>query len=191
MTAKKCILATKEEWRQEEREDADESHPLLLDHTRDRRNSQTNRRQHKHHAKGSRAWYNAQSPPFALWVAGHDDLVDGDKLLRRFEKGREPDARLIHRKIIPEYEHLDVIWAMDAETQIFREVREVLWRTVPEDARASCRVPKGCEDVKAWVDDRKVERGSDDEAIRLQSNGDVDEEGESSGSSSEELSSAS
>lgn len=162
-----------------------------MDHARERRYSHASRRQHKHHPKGARAWYNAQSPPFALWVAGHDDLVDGDKLLRRFEKGREPDARLIHRKVIPEYEHLDVIWAMDAETQIFREVREVLWRTVPEEDRARCRVPKGCEDVKAWVDDRKQGRGKDETTVRVRGIHGLDEEGESSGSSSEELSSTS
>lgn len=118
--------------------------------------------------------------------------MDGDKLLRRFEKGREPDARLIHRKVIPDYEHLDVIWAMDAETQVFQEVREVLWRTVPEEERGRCRVPKGCDDVRPWVDDRKREWGGDDEQeTRLGGINGVDEEGESSGSSSEELSSAS
>lgn len=113
--------------------------------------------------------------------------MDGDKLLRRFEKGREPSARLIHKKVITEYEHLDVIWAMDAETQIFREVREVLWRTVPEEERGRCRIPKGCDDVQAWVDDRT--RGVDQEVHGGGAHG-VEEEGESSGSSSEELSSA-
>lgn len=94
--------------------------------------------------------------------------------------------------MIPEYEHLDVIWAMDAETQIFQEVREVLWRTVPEEERASCRVPKGCDHVEVWVDDRKLGRGNDEEDMhRKRTTGGVDGEGESSGSSSEELSSAS
>lgn len=57
--------------------------------------------------------------------------------------------------MIPEYEHLDVIWAMDAENEVFREVREVLWRTASEKDRARCRVPKGCEEVERWVDDRQ------------------------------------
>lgn len=193
----KCILATKEEWRAEEREDADDAAPAQS-HDRDRRNSHTGRRQqqqqqHKHHPKGARAWYNTQSPPFALWVAGNDNLVDGDKLLRRFEKGREPDARLIHRKVIAEYEHLDVIWAMDAETQIFREVREVLWRTVPEAERGRCRTPKGCEGVQAWVDDRGQGSGGKMEqevGVGGGDGGGVHEEGESSGSSSEDVSGA-
>jgi hypothetical protein len=80
-----------------------------------------------------------------MWVCGNDDLVDGRKLLRRFEKGREPHVNLVHSKVIPEYEHLDVIWAMDAVDQVFKEVREVLWKTC--NARDICRVPEGCEAV--------------------------------------------
>ncbi|KAF3769042.1 alpha/beta-hydrolase, partial [Cryphonectria parasitica EP155] len=179
----KCILATKEEWRAEEREDnnnnTDEpphspltptASPAKILSRRRTSSSATAHppgtrsptRKHHHHPKGARAWYNSQSPPFALWVCGRDNLVDGNKILRRFERGREPQARLIHRKVIPEYEHLDVIWAMDAETQVFREVREVLWRTVPEGDRSRCRVPAGCEDVAVWVDDRVKRRGGDE-----------------------------
>ncbi|CAN8099002.1 unnamed protein product [Discula destructiva] len=193
----KCILATKEEWRAEEREDTDESHTLLpsspskvYDSGRRHSISDVGNRRHHKHPKGSRAWYNSQSPPFALWVAGHDNLVDGDKLLRRFEKGREPHARLIHKKVIPDYEHLDVIWAMDAETQIFTEVREVLWRTVPEEERERCRTPKGCDNIQVWVDDRKrVLEGDGDEDLLVGGVNGLDESG--GGSSSEELSSAS
>lgn len=147
-------------------------------------NNNNNSHRHRKHPKGARAWYNSQSPPFALWVCGRDNLVDGNKLLRRFERGREPHARLIHRKVIPEYEHLDVIWAMDAEEEVFRGVRETLWRTVPEGDRARCRVPTGCEDVEAWVDDRAGRDGDDDQAT-LVCGGDGTEE-----SSSEDLSSA-
>lgn len=152
-------------------------------------NGHGHRKHHHHHPKGARAWYNEQSPPFALWVCGRDNLVDGDKLLRRFERGREPHARLIHRKVVPDYEHLDVIWAMDAETQVFREVRETLWRTVPAMERARCRVPQGCEDVQPWVDDRVAVAGDDQETLV---GGEVDSsESSGGGSSSEELSSAS
>jgi pimeloyl-ACP methyl ester carboxylesterase len=98
--------------------------------------------------KGSTAWYDERVPPFALWVGGRDLLVDGRKLLRRFEVGREPHVRVVHSKVIDEYEHLDVIWAMDAEQQVFRELREVLWKTC--DARGICRVPTGCENVAPW-----------------------------------------
>ena len=106
------------------------------------------------HQRTSHAWYSPLCPPFALWVAGADELVDGRRLLRRFERGREPHARIVHAKVIDEYEHLDVLWAMDAIEQVGREVREVLWRTVGEEARARCRVPRGCERLEAWVDDR-------------------------------------
>lgn len=99
-------------------------------------------------ARGSTAWYNSQAPPFALWVCGRDDLVDGAKLLRRFERGREPHVDVVHSKVVVDYEHLDVIWAIDAPTQVFAELREVLWKTC--DARDRCRVPTGCEDVAPW-----------------------------------------
>lgn len=96
---------------------------------------------------------------------------------------------MIHKKVIPAYEHLDVIWAMDAETQIFTELREVLWRTVPEEERARCRVPNGCEGVKPWVDDRK--RGLNGEADEETLVGGGDGADETGGSSSEGTSSAS
>ncbi|KAK4105779.1 alpha/beta-hydrolase [Parathielavia hyrcaniae] len=160
----KCILTTKEEWRAEEREDHE------LDNARDMRGAESildaaerdmegddevekseraAEAQKGKKPRGSTAWYNHQAPPFALWVCGNDALVDGDKLLRRFERGREPHVRLVHSKVIPEYEHLDVIWAMDAPDQVFREVREVLWKTC--HVRDLCRVPKGCEEVEAWA----------------------------------------
>jgi pimeloyl-ACP methyl ester carboxylesterase len=153
----KCILATKEEWRAEEREDtsqADRERDVLARADRDmggreevRRSERAAEGQRKR-PKGSTAWYNEQAPPFALWVCGNDDLVDGDKLLRRFERGREPHVHLVHKKVIPEYEHLDVIWAMDAVEKVFKEVKEVLWKTC--DVRDSCRVPTGCEDIEPW-----------------------------------------
>ncbi|KAH6634301.1 Alpha/Beta hydrolase protein [Chaetomium sp. MPI-SDFR-AT-0129] len=153
----KCILATREEWREEEREDRElEQHrSVLAQADRDMvgadavEQSERVAEANKRKPKGSTAWYNHQAPPFAMWVCGNDDLVDGDKLLRRFERGREPHVQLVHAKVIPEYEHLDVIWAMDAPEQVFCEIREVLWKTC--DVRDLCRVPKGCEDVEPWV----------------------------------------
>jgi pimeloyl-ACP methyl ester carboxylesterase len=154
----KCILATKEEWRAEEREDHEmdkKGESILAAADRDMEGdeevekSELAAEAHKRMPKGSTAWYNHQAPPFALWVCGNDALVDGDKLLRRFERGREPHVKVVHSKVIPEYEHLDVIWAMDAPDQVFKEVREVLWKTC--HVRDRCRVPKGCEEVEPWV----------------------------------------
>ncbi|OCK83817.1 alpha/beta-hydrolase [Lepidopterella palustris CBS 459.81] len=91
------------------------------------------------------AWYGPQTPPFALWVCGADRLVDGRRLLRRFDRNREPYVDVVHAKIIEGYEHLDVIWAMDSIEKVGKEVREVVWRTASEGARNICRTPKGCE----------------------------------------------
>ena len=90
-------------------------------------------------ARGKKAWYDERVPPMALWVAGNDELVDGRRLLRRFERGREPHARIVYSKVIEEYEHLDVIWAMDAIKQVGSEVKQVLWDTMGQEDRDACR----------------------------------------------------
>ncbi|KAF3391294.1 Sterol esterase 1 [Penicillium rolfsii] len=92
---------------------------------------------------GDTAWFGPQVPPFALWVGGSDALVDGRRLLHRLEGGFEPHLRVVHSKVIEEYEHLDVLWAMDAIDQVGKEVRQVIWNTIPDDVRGICRVPRG------------------------------------------------
>jgi pimeloyl-ACP methyl ester carboxylesterase len=175
----KCILATKEEWRAEEREDtadADRKHDILAEVDMDRGGKEELKRSdkgaeaHRRRPKGSTAWYNEQAPPFALWVAGNDALVDGDKLLRRFERDREPYVDVVHTRVIPEYEHLDVIWAIDAVEKVFKEVKEVLWKTC--DVREECRVPKGCEEVQQWKRPRKS--GETDESSGSSSSNEYD-----------------
>ncbi|KAI5459829.1 Alpha/Beta hydrolase protein [Mariannaea sp. PMI_226] len=142
----KCILATRDDTKAEEYIDgAGHKDRPVTPRTKQAIDV------HKH-ARGATAWYNTQAPPFAMWVAGTDNLVDGEKLLRRFAKGREPYVNVVHSKVIPEYEHLDVIWAMDAVEQVFKEVREVLWKTC--DARDLCRIPEGCEHIEAWTPPR-------------------------------------
>lgn len=94
-------------------------------------------------AQRQNTWFGPQTPPFALWIGGSDELVDGRRLLDRFQDGREPHVQLVHSKIIEEYEHIDVIWAMDAIEQVGKEVCQVIWNTIPEDAREVCRVPRG------------------------------------------------
>ncbi|KAI1262984.1 Alpha/Beta hydrolase protein [Xylariaceae sp. FL1019] len=159
----KCILSTKEVWRSEDQEDGEEPRSSL------RKGSALSHRSTdllKRKPKGSTCWYNEQAPPMALWVAGNDNLVDGRRLIRRFERGREPHVSIVHSKVIPEYEHLDVIWAMDAVEQVFEEIREVLWKTC--NIRDKCRVPKNCEAVGAWIppatksNDEETEQSSSD-----------------------------
>ena len=156
----KCILATKEENRQEDREDevdeeedcwAGEVGASSSEHMLGNGNS-NGKGAEEIPDRGRNAWYDEQVPPFALWVAGSDELVDGRRLLRRFERrrGREPHVRVVHETVIEEYEHLDVLWAIDAVEKVAKEVREVLWKTVEPDVRERCRVPVGCREVGAW-----------------------------------------
>ena len=126
----KCVLATKEEGRQEDVEDEQDEVRREIDES-------------QRSDKGRSAWYDEHVPPMALWIAGNDQLVDGRRLLRRFERGREPYVRIVHAKVIEEYEHLDVLWAMDATEQVGQEVRQVLFDTVPVDAERVCKPIEG------------------------------------------------
>ncbi|KAI9852672.1 MAG: hypothetical protein M1838_006129 [Thelocarpon superellum] len=170
----KCILATKEEARQEDEEDAADGHAddededdrdvspdAMLPTKGSGEGGPAPTRLPSSEARGARAWYDERAPPFALWVAGNDALVDGRRLLRRFEKGREPHVQVVHAKVIEEYEHLDVLWAMDAIEQVGKEVREVLWKTIPPELVDVCRVPRGCGTLE-----RVVTRDSSDASPR-------------------------
>jgi pimeloyl-ACP methyl ester carboxylesterase len=138
----KCILATKEEVELEEAEDkGSDSGSEASGQSNSEPKPEGNER------RLSAAWYNEQFPPLALWIAGSDGLVDGRRLLRRFQRGREPLVRLVHANVIEEYEHLDVLWAIDSVEKVATEVREVIWKTLPKDIRNRCRVPKGCQDL--------------------------------------------
>ncbi|KAJ9615557.1 hypothetical protein H2200_001632 [Cladophialophora chaetospira] len=129
----RCILATREDKETEDVED-------------EAREESCDRAESNNSDRGKTAWYDEHVPPMALWVAGSDELVDGRRLLKRFESGREPHVNVVHSKVIDEYEHLDVIWAMDSLEQVGKEVRQVLWNTMPEDARSICRKVSGIVD---------------------------------------------
>ncbi|KAK0120953.1 hypothetical protein ONS96_011148 [Cadophora gregata f. sp. sojae] len=156
----KCILATREEGHAEDAEDEMEDYykqseqqgesSQPADRPSHFHRSHEVRKNHLRRPKGSTAWYNEKVPPFALWITGSDELVDGRRLLRRFERGREPHVRVVHSNVIEEYEHLDVIWAMDCIEKVGKELKEVLWKTC--DVRDKVRIPKGCEDVDVWRD---------------------------------------
>ncbi|PGH05926.1 hypothetical protein GX51_02707 [Blastomyces parvus] len=90
----------------------------------------------------SAAWYDDRVPPMALWVAGSDQLVDGSRILRRLKGRREPYVRVVHSRVIDEYEHLDVIWAVDSIEKVGMEVRRVIWECVKDDARGVCQTPE-------------------------------------------------
>lgn len=154
----KCILATREEKIMEDKEDeqAEKGHNQRSSSPFDSDdddgpgavNNLQSRNDNNDSSRARYAWYGPKTPPFALWVCGADELVDGRRLLRRFERGREPHVDVVHSKIIEGYEHLDVIWAMDAIEKVGKEVREVIWKTAGAEARRVCRVPKGCDSIK-------------------------------------------
>ena len=142
----KCILATREEGKQEDAEDEGEAPVRRLADADDAAADPTVARAKAPADRGRLAWFDERAPPFALWIAGSDELVDGRRLLRRFEHGREPHVKVVHAKVIEEYEHLDVLWAMDVIEKVGVELREVLWRTASAE-KEKCVVPVGCENL--------------------------------------------
>ncbi|PNS15888.1 Protein FAM214A [Sphaceloma murrayae] len=153
----KCILATREEGKLEDREDEEEDEVVRRYYegganTNMRVGGDVGKKVREMEGRmakedrGRYAWYDNRFPPLAMWVCGADDLVDGRRLLRRFDRGREPCVRVVHKKIIEGYEHLDVIWAMDVVEKVGVEIKEVVWRTVGE-GRERWRTPEGCEEV--------------------------------------------
>lgn len=38
--------------------------------------------------------------------------------------------------------------------KVGREVKEVIWRTVPRESREMCRVPEECTNTGHWEDER-------------------------------------
>lgn len=145
----KCILATREEKDLEDREDEEEDGRRGGEESEGESEDGERTSGDGDQDKGRYAWYGPGTPPFALWVCGNDALVDGRRLLRRFERGREPHVDLVHAKVIEGYEHLDVIWAMDAIEKVGKEVREIIWKTADAESRKLCRTPRGCGDIDA------------------------------------------
>jgi hypothetical protein len=150
----KCVLSTREEGQIEDDEDEENEVTIDGDELEEAEKEEASKKKEE---RGKSAWYNEQVPPMALWVAGSDDLVDGRRLLRRFERGREPHVNLVHSRVIPEYEHLDVLWAMDAVEKVGVEVREVIWRCMNDDERQLCRNIEGVCDESDYEDDESIQ----------------------------------
>lgn len=170
----KCILATRKEKSMEDEEDEGEDVKDTDYQGQDVPSASESDLAAAKRDKQRFSWFGPGTPPFALWVCGADDLVDGQRLLRRFERGREPYVDVVHSKVIEGYEHLDVIWAMDSIEQVGSEVREILWKTAPEAARKVCRTPKGCQDICDFYT-RRTEEKVEEERRDLEEKGNESE----------------
>lgn len=79
-------------------------------------------------------------PPISLYVGGRDKLVEGRKLIERFDQV-ETDIVVIRTQIDEDYEHLDCLWSMDCIERIGVRVKEDIWSTTLEQ---DIIVPEGC-----------------------------------------------
>lgn len=146
----KCILSTKSEEEgagQGEQDVIRQEKPEGLEMEQTERSGDQGKELSSSPPTNGGPWYDGRCPPMAFWVAGNDDLVDGRRLIKRFERGKEPDVDLVHTKVIEGYEHLDVIWALDAPEQVFKELVDVLWKCVDEDIKREVIVPRGVEEL--------------------------------------------
>lgn len=76
-------------------------------------------------------WFDAQLPPVCIVVPGMDDLVNPHKLVDRFhnvECRLEPshDVEVVN---VPEYSHVDVLWAIDTIEKVGMPMSDFIWRT--------------------------------------------------------------
>jgi hypothetical protein len=86
-------------------------------------------------------WYDPNlMPPVSIYIGGKDKLVDGRKLVERFENV-ERDILVIRIQVDEHYEHIDCLWSMDCIERIGRHVKEDIWATVQVD---NVIAPEGC-----------------------------------------------
>ncbi|ODV88464.1 hypothetical protein CANCADRAFT_146635 [Tortispora caseinolytica NRRL Y-17796] len=75
----------------------------------------------------SKPWFNRKTAPMALWIGGKDSIVDGNKLVIYLQEN-EPLAQLQSVNVIPDYAHLDTLWALDSVETVASGVRDHLLR---------------------------------------------------------------
>ena len=61
--------------------------------------------------------------PLACFYGRKDTIIDGDRFVREC---RNRNLNLVHGECIDGYEHMDVIWAADAPTLVFKKIVDIL-----------------------------------------------------------------
>lgn len=82
------------------------------------------------HESPDHSWFDSQLPPVCIVVPDRDELVNPHKLVDRFE---QVECRLqpsIKAEVvrIPEYSHVDVLWAADTCDRVGAPMRDFIWK---------------------------------------------------------------
>ncbi|TKY84509.1 hypothetical protein EX895_006410 [Sporisorium graminicola] len=79
-------------------------------------------------------WFPRTFPPHSLFYGDIDYLVLGKPMVQRIQR-YEPNVEMIHTVELQNYEHLDVIFGVDAFRTVFPGIKDTILQTMdPEDA---------------------------------------------------------
>ena len=62
--------------------------------------------------------------PISVYYGTNDTIIDGDTLVEELQLGSD---KLVRVGVIDDYEHMDVLWSVDAE--------EMVWRNIVKDLK--------------------------------------------------------
>ncbi len=86
-----------------------------------------------HHDRADTPWFDAQFPPLQMFVPGEDNLVDPQRLVERL---RTVESTAMRNPVdvvnLPEYAHLDVLWAKDAVYRVGAPMNHFIKSVLPQ-----------------------------------------------------------
>ncbi|ANB13129.1 Yeh2p [Sugiyamaella lignohabitans] len=87
--------------------------------------------------QSSPRWFDSDTlPPLQLFVPGRDNLVNPFRLVNRLETYENP--RRLEIVDLPNYSHLDVLWAADASTSVADPMSKFIWSCVEDKQQWNC-----------------------------------------------------
>ena len=81
-------------------------------------------------------WFDREKfPPLAIFAPGKDNLVNPYALIDRIKRCENLKVFEIH--IIPHYNHLDIVWAIDVLQTVGLPTSHFIWRNIDQEEKDS------------------------------------------------------